>query len=49
MYSCLPLGLADRTGVVNIFIFLELEQIFVFSKGLYLKPNNVLIPFSNLR
>jgi hypothetical protein len=33
--SACPVGPADRTGVVKIFAFLELEQNFIFFKGLY--------------
>jgi hypothetical protein len=32
-----PVGPADRTGVVKIFTFLELEQKYAFFKGLDLK------------
>jgi hypothetical protein len=36
-----PVGLADRTGVVKIFAFLDLGQNWAFFKGLYLSLPNL--------
>jgi len=41
--SACPVGPEDRTGVVKIFAFLELEQKYLFFKGLFLSAKCLLV------